>query len=34
VALSGTGDVAGPIVVLLAWGLAAVGPSVRFFRWE
>jgi ABC-2 type transport system permease protein len=34
VALTGTGDVVGPIVVLLAWGLAAVGLSVRFFRWE
>jgi ABC-2 type transport system permease protein len=34
VALAGTGDVVGPIVVLLAWGLVAVGPSVRFFRWE
>jgi ABC-2 type transport system permease protein len=33
-ALAGTGDVVGPIVVLLAWGLAAVGLSVRFFRWE
>lgn len=34
VALTGTGDVVGPIVVLVAWGLAAVGLSVRFFRWE
>ncbi|HEV2006757.1 MAG TPA: ABC transporter permease [Candidatus Limnocylindrales bacterium] len=34
VALSGTGDVAGPIVVLVAWGLAAVGLSARYFRWE
>jgi ABC-2 type transport system permease protein len=34
VALSGTGDVIGPIVILVAWGLAAVGLSVRFFRWE
>jgi ABC-2 type transport system permease protein len=33
-ALSGTGDVSGPIVILVAWGLAAVGLSVRFFRWE
>jgi ABC-2 type transport system permease protein len=33
-ALSGTGDVLGPIVILVAWGLAAVGLSVRFFRWE
>jgi ABC-2 type transport system permease protein len=34
VALSGAGDVSGPIVILVAWGLAAVGLSVRFFRWE
>jgi ABC-2 type transport system permease protein len=34
VALSGTGEVVGPIVVLVGWGLAAVGLSVRFFRWE
>lgn len=34
VALTGTGDVVGPIVVLVAWGLAAVGLSVRFFRWD
>jgi len=34
VALSGTGDVVEPIAVLLAWGLAAVGLSVRFFHWE
>jgi ABC-2 type transport system permease protein len=33
-ALSGAGDVSGPIVILLAWGLAAVGLSVRFFHWE
>jgi len=34
IALSGTGDVAGPMVVLVAWGLAAVGLSARYFRWE
>ncbi len=34
VALSGTGDVVGPVVVLVDWGLAAVGLSVRYFRWE
>jgi hypothetical protein len=33
-ALAGAGDVAGPIVVLVAWGLAAVGLAVRYFRWE
>jgi ABC-2 type transport system permease protein len=33
-ALTGTGDIIGPIVVLLVWGLAAVGLSVRYFRWE
>jgi len=34
VALSGTGEIGGPIVVLVAWGLAAVGLSIRSFRWE
>ncbi len=34
VALSGTGDVVGPAVMLFAWGLAAVGLSVRYFQWE
>jgi ABC-2 type transport system permease protein len=34
VALSGAGDVVGPIVILVAWGLVAVGLSVRYFRWE
>jgi ABC-2 type transport system permease protein len=34
VALSGTGEIVGPIVVLVAWGLAAIGLSVRYFRWE
>jgi ABC-2 type transport system permease protein len=34
VALSGTGDVVGSIVLLLAWGVGAVGLAVRFFRWE
>ena len=29
-----TGDVVGPIIVLLAWGLVAIGLSARFFRWE
>lgn len=34
VALSGTGDVITPVVVLLAWGIASVGLAIRFFRWE
>lgn len=34
VALSGTGDLAGPVAVLAIWGLAAVGLAIRTFRWE
>ena len=34
VALAGTGNAVGPIVILVGWGLAAVGLSVRYFRWE
>lgn len=29
-----TGDVAGPLVVLAAWSLGAVGVTARTFRWE
>lgn len=34
VALSGSGDPGGPLLVLSVWGVAAVALSVRTFRWE
>jgi ABC-2 type transport system permease protein len=34
IALSGSGDPLGPLVILAAWGAGAVLLAVRFFRWE
>jgi ABC-2 type transport system permease protein len=32
--LAGGSDIAGPVVVLVAWGAGAAGLTVRTFRWE
>ena len=34
VALGGVGDAGGPLVLLTAWGIGAVGLAVATFRWE
>jgi ABC-2 type transport system permease protein len=34
VALGSGGDAAGPVAILVAWGLGAVALTVRTFRWE